>query len=100
MSNKSIILLAILLAVVVLAVALKGFIRARDTPSATSCINGLRQLDGAKQQWALENSKTSNDIPEWDAITPYLKNPVSCPDVGAYTLGRVGELPKCSIGGD
>ena len=35
------------------AVVLPAFIRARRTSSQNACINNLRQIDGAKQQWAL-----------------------------------------------
>jgi hypothetical protein len=94
MSNKSIISLAVVCITIVVAVALPKFLRARNTASAASCINYLRQLDGAKQQWALENHKATNDVPSWPEITPYLKNPVACPHGGTYTLGRVAELPK------
>jgi len=100
MSKKPLVLFVVFLVIVVVAVALPSFIRARNTPSAASCINFLRQLDGAKQQWALENHKATNDAPSWPEITPYLKNPAVCPHGGTYTLGRVSELPKCSIGGD
>jgi DNA repair exonuclease SbcCD ATPase subunit len=62
------------------------------------CINNLRQLDGAKQQWALENGKTATAIPTGRDITPYLpgnKLPM-CPAGGTYTLNAVGQLPTCS----
>ena len=36
-----------------------------------ACINNLRQIDAAKQQWALENSKTDDDIPTALELLPY-----------------------------
>jgi hypothetical protein len=62
----------------------------------------LRQIDGAKQQWALENNKAATAAPSWDEIRPYLgRGPLStvprCPEGGSYTLGRVDEPPRCSI---
>ncbi len=62
-----------------------------------SCINNLRQLDGAKQTWALEERKTTNDVPTWDDLRGYMKFQLVCPQGGAYTIGRVGDRPKCSI---
>jgi hypothetical protein len=62
-----------------------------------SCINNLRQLEGAKQQWALEFHKGTNDVPTWDDLRPILKPKLSCPRGGTYSLGRMGELPSCSI---
>ena len=64
------------------------------------CINILRQLDGAKQQWALENSKTAGAVPTQQDLAPYLNNTVpSCPAGGQYTLNAVGQPPTCSIPG-
>jgi len=64
-----------------------------------ACVNSLRQLDGAKQQWVLENHKTTNDVPAWQDLLPYLRQKPVCPEGGTYILGRVGELPRCSHGG-
>ena len=70
------------------------------SPSA-SCINNLRQIDGAKQQWALENRKGTNDIPSVADISPYLfqQEIPKCPVGGVYTLGQVAESPRCSVKG-
>jgi hypothetical protein len=73
-------------------------------PSTAACINNLRQIESAKQQWALENGKTANDVPSWDDIRPYIGRGEKgempqCPQGGSYILGRIGESPKCSIGG-
>jgi len=67
------------------------------------CINNLRQIDGAKNEWALENGKTNGDACTENDIKPYIKldsngNIPKCPQGGTYTVGRVGEDPKCSIG--
>jgi hypothetical protein len=66
-----------------------------------ACINNLRQIDGAKQQWALENKQTAEAIPTAQHIAPYLPNqtvPV-CPSSGVYTLGNLESFPTCSIPG-
>ena len=86
------------------AVVLPSFIRARSTSSQNVCLNNLRQIEGAKRQWALEYSKTTNAIPLWTDVQPYLgrgsQGPIPrCPQGGTYILGRVGEVPRCSIGG-
>src|SRR5215471_2882162 len=63
-----------------------------------SCINNLRQICMAKEQWAKESHKTTNDAPTWDDLRGYLKpKPWKCPNGGTYTIGRIGELPICSI---
>jgi hypothetical protein len=68
---------------------------------STACINNLRQIDGAKQQWALENRKGTNDIPSAAEISLYLRRQEipKCPGGGVYTLGPVAESPRCSITG-
>ena len=67
---------------------------------ANACINNLRQLDGAKQQWALENRKTENATPSTQDILPYLRDGIpKCPSGGHYTLNAVGAQPTCSIQG-
>src|ERR1051325_9796695 len=40
--------------------------------SSEACINKLRQIDGAIQQWAMENNLSSEDRPTWAGIKPYL----------------------------
>ena len=66
-----------------------------------TCINNLRQIDAAKQQWALENSKTDDDIPTALELLPYFRDDVFpvCPAGGTYTINAVGVLPTCSIPG-
>lgn len=68
-----------------------------------TCINNLRMIDGAKQQWALEKNKTANDIPQPQEILPYIPNSngifPQCPAGGRYTLNAVSKAPTCSIPG-
>ena len=39
------------------AIAIPNFVKARTTSQMNACINNLRQVDGAIQQWALEFKK-------------------------------------------
>jgi hypothetical protein len=66
-----------------------------------TCINNLRQIDAAKQQWALENGKTADAIPTEQDLLPYFKDGVFpvCPSGGIYTINAVGLAPTCSIPG-
>jgi hypothetical protein len=50
------------------------------TLQINSCINNLRGLDGAKQQWAIEDHKTTNDVPTMADLTPNRKCERSEPD--------------------
>jgi prepilin-type N-terminal cleavage/methylation domain-containing protein len=86
------------------AIAIPNFVRARTTSQMNACINNLRQIDGAKQQWALETKQATNATPQFTDISPYLKSAVVCPAGGAaatfatsYTINDVGNRPACKI---
>ncbi|HWC58883.1 MAG TPA: hypothetical protein VHC44_04245 [Verrucomicrobiae bacterium] len=69
--------------------------------AANVCINNLRMIDGAKQQWALEHQKGPDAVPQPQEIAPYLPNAQipQCPAGGRYTLNAVNRAPTCSIPG-
>jgi hypothetical protein len=102
MSSRRIfsIIIAIVVAVI-FVVCIRNFLIARSETASAPCINYLRQIDAAKNQWMLDKGKTTNDVPKWDDILPYLRKPEipKCPDGGTYTIGRIGQPPTCSIGG-
>jgi len=66
-----------------------------------TCINNLRLIDDAKQQWATDLAKPLNAVPTVKDITPYFKGKVfpECPDGGTYSLNAVDEVPTCSVEG-
>ena len=66
-----------------------------------TCINNLRMIDAAKQQWALEHNKAADAVPTPPEIAPYLPNRQmpECPGGGRYTINAVGARPTCSIAG-
>jgi len=70
-----------------------------DTDKLNVCVNNLRQIDGAKQQWALENKKSAGTFVTPNDLTPYLKTMPTCPAGGVYTLGLVSSPPQCSVPG-
>jgi hypothetical protein len=74
---------------------------ARTAALQNACINNLRQIDAAKNQWALEKGKTNGSAVVAADITPYLvgKRMPVCPAGGRYTIGKVGDKPTCSIPG-
>ena len=74
---------------------------ASDQEKANACINNLRQIDGAKQQWALEHVKTPGAVPTEADLRPYLRNnpPPTCPSGGSYNLNPVSLPPTCTIPG-
>jgi prepilin-type N-terminal cleavage/methylation domain-containing protein len=87
------------------AIAIPNFVKARTTAQKNACINNLRQIDGAKEQWALEAKKADAAACTATDIQDYIKgNKVpECPAAGAatgtYTIGALGTAPICTIQG-
>jgi prepilin-type N-terminal cleavage/methylation domain-containing protein len=81
------------------AIAIPNFVKARATAQKNACINNLRQIDGAKEQWALENRKSTGDTIDQAQVDEYLKGQTTpiCPANGTYTYGTVGTNPICSL---
>jgi prepilin-type N-terminal cleavage/methylation domain-containing protein len=86
------------------AIAIPNFVKARTTAQMNACINNLRQIDGAIQQWALEQKAAENAVVQVSDVLPYLKNAVVCPSAGinattadSYLLGTVNDVPTCRI---
>jgi hypothetical protein len=96
-----VIAVAVILTALVFSLPLK---KQRIQCKISQCAQNLWVLGLGKERWADDNGKTMDDTPTWDDLSEYMSrhftngHPV-CPDGGIYTLGRVGEPPKCSIGG-
>jgi prepilin-type N-terminal cleavage/methylation domain-containing protein len=88
------------------AIAIPNFVKARSTSQANACINNLRQIDGAIQEFAIETGKKVGDTINYPTdLVPYLKLNASnqvppCPAGGNYSLNPVGATPSviCSLG--
>jgi prepilin-type N-terminal cleavage/methylation domain-containing protein len=90
------------------AIAIPNFIKARETARKNTCINNLRLIDGAIQQWALENNKSSSTQVTsailTSSLTTYLgrggtgkvNTTVKCPSSGTYAGGTVNQKPTCT----
>jgi len=83
------------------AIAIPNFIKARDTAQKNACIHNLREIDRAKQQWAMENNKQADDVPTAEDLLRYLPGGIMphCPRGGEYTIGKDSDAPTCSIPG-
>jgi len=81
------------------AIAIPNFVKARTVSQQNACINNLRQIDAAKNEWALEKGKTNGDVPTKEDLLPYLRSWPVCPAGGTYTINAVGVPPTCSIPG-
>jgi prepilin-type N-terminal cleavage/methylation domain-containing protein len=94
------------------AIAIPNFLKARATSQQNACINNLRQIDAAKQQWALETGQAPTVLPTAINITPYLGRgaagsltSVVCPldplkaFGSSYTMNTLSLAPQCTING-
>ena len=83
------------------AIAIPNFVRARQTAQRNACINNLRQIDGATQQWALEKNKPDDAVPTVRDLLPYRKDNVfpPCPAGGTYSINPVDAVPTCTVQG-
>ena len=82
------------------AIAIPNFVKARQNAQMNTCIANLKQIDGAKEQWALEQKQSSGAGVAWTDIVgsdKYIKNTPKCPaTTGTYTINNVGTAPQCS----
>lgn len=91
------------------SIAIPSFVKARTSSQTNVCINNLRQIDGAKQQWALETKQAATATPFDTDIGPYLGRAASvagviCPAAGSggnfassYTINAINVAALCRI---
>jgi prepilin-type N-terminal cleavage/methylation domain-containing protein len=86
------------------AIAIPNFVKARATSQQNACINNMRQITAAVNQWALETGQTSGNPVLNTELTPYIQlNSASsipgCPAGGTYSIGNIGAVPlvTCSL---
>jgi prepilin-type N-terminal cleavage/methylation domain-containing protein len=66
------------------AIGVPNYLGARQRTQTNSCINNLRQIDGAKQQWAMECGKNGTDTPGASDLQPYLGRGAAGSTSGTY----------------
>jgi general secretion pathway protein G len=96
-------LVFLLIAGLLAAIAIPSFLRAREISRRNQCEEYLSRIDGAKQQWALENNASVHDVPTWlDLIGEdlYIRQSPVCPSGGQYIIGAINEDPTCSLSTD
>lgn len=91
------------------AIAIPSFVKSTRAAQRNTCINNLRQIDGAKQAWAMETRQGGQAVPSKTDIDPYLgragrADNIVCPAGGAgatfemsYEINSVTNLPTCKV---
>jgi len=85
---------------ILIAIAVPGFIRARSQSRMRACQENLQKIDGAKEQWALENNVQTGVTPTATDLygeNLYVRSTPVCPGGGTYSINAIGEAPGCSL---
>ena len=74
------------------AIAIPNFVKARENAQLNSIFNNLRILEGAKDQWALENKKGTGDaVASVNTVSDFIKGGTIKSVVGeSYVPQEVG----------
>lgn len=93
------IMIVVALLGMLLAIAVPYYVRSRRSAQVNICISNLSVIDGAKDRWAIENSKVNGDTVTWTDLVPYfVKKTCPCPAGGVYIVNPIGVKPECTVG--
>lgn len=87
---------------ILLSVALPNYLKSGIATAKTVCINNLKKIDAAIEQWAIEHNIPAGTLPsgqQEEEIYGYIDNgKAMCPSRGEYTIYTVGDKPqvRCS----
>src|SRR4028118_2148542 len=87
------IMIVVLIIGILMTIAVPNFIKARENSRKNTCIANLKQIDSAKEQWAMDLKKADTDTPtiaELTGTAGYLKGPVTGPTGPAAGTGPGG----------
>ena len=94
------IMIVILIIGVLMSIAVPSFVQARESGRRSSCLGSLKEIETAKERWAMDNKKTNGDTVDFTDLvgsTLYIKSTPSCPQGGTYSVNAVGATPTCSV---
>ncbi len=81
------------------AIAVPSFIQARNTSRTNACINNLRLIEAAKEQYAMANNLADGAAVTQAQIATFMRGNVfpKCPASGVYDEKVVGTSATCTI---
>jgi hypothetical protein len=107
MGRKSTTVIALVGGALVAAIALPSFVDPRGDNQTMGCIANLKQIQGAAEQYALENKLVATNTIRLEDLSggtdkfihPLINVGLVCPSGGTYSITTVGEPPRGSIPG-
>ena len=90
-----------IVAVMLLPIILPNILASREVAATNAIINHLRIIDGAKEQWALENNKSIGAAPGHEDLGLYMKGGVFPHPVAGevYIINPIGAPPAAQFNG-
>ena len=108
-SNKGFTLVEIMIVVaiigILIAIAVPGFLKARETSRRNACQENQVKIDSAVQQLILEENYENqadavgdlNGVSDLVGETLYIRITPVCPSGGTYSLVETGPAVECSV---
>lgn len=94
------IMIVVLIIGILLAIAVPNFMHARDSARTKSCITNLREIQQAKEQYAMAHNLPGTAVPSEGSLAPdYIRLWPNCPSSGVYVTNSIDDNPTCSFGG-
>jgi prepilin-type N-terminal cleavage/methylation domain-containing protein len=79
------------------AIIYPAYFNARERSITSTCLNNLRMMTSAKDQYALDNENQMPTLP--DLVPTYIHHLPECPAGGTYLMGLEGEDATCNVPG-
>jgi Tfp pilus assembly protein PilE len=96
-------MVVVLILGILVGISVPNFLQARETARTKTCIQALAEIQGAKEQWAMDRSQPVTATPtaaDLYGVDKYIRTEPRCPSDGrTYTIGSVNEPPACLNGG-
>jgi len=88
------IMIVVAVLAILMSVAIPNYLKSGRIASKNTCMSNLKQIDGAMEQWAMDNNMPAGTVPgpsQEDRIYLYIDGgKPECPSGGEYTLHAVG----------
>lgn len=94
------IMIVVLIIGILMAIAVPAYTKSRANGQRSACIDSLREIESAKEQYAMENKLTNGDtvaLTDLIGATLYIKRLNNCAAGGTYTINPIGTYPTCNV---